>query len=547
MPSRLSRHAPLTGIAFFALLAVGFVLTWNTPSSNTSAAKVLSFYTSHQHQQKAGNYLIGLSLFFGLFFLGNLSGFLRRDPAVARLAAIAFGGAVLFAAAGGVSAGVGFALADVPHHLNAGAAQALNLLSNDLGTLMLIGGLGVVLMATGLAIVRSGLLPRALGWFAIVFGVVALTPIGWFSLFALGLFVLILVPLLYRRDRAPAPATTPAVRLSPSQMSYGAAHAPPRGSVHAPIPAGGLARPLEPVLERALHARVERVEALQRQRLNALEAPARRGVGAVVAEDAVLERERAALVEDPRRALAQQTQADLDVAEQPALRAALDRGAVGELARLADVVDDRRRDQEVRVEPRVAERELLRERRDGDRVLEQAAEVGVVARARAGRAAQLGAEARVGEERVEQAAVAGVGDLAREMLEEAVELVEVAVGDRQEVRRVGLALGRPLDPVELDLRLLAEAHDAAARAHELARLEAAALEVGVAEDAGRERSAAVAQLDREVGRARARREALLARAREDAVHRLAGAKRRESTFAREGSENGGRHCLHDVR
>jgi hypothetical protein len=210
VPSRLSRHAPLTGIAFFALLAVGFVLTWNTPSSNTSAAKVLSFYTSHQHQQKAGNYLIGLSLFFGLFFLGNLSGFLRRDPAVARLAAIAFGGAVLFAAAGGVSAGVGFALADVPHHLNAGAAQALNLLSNDLGTLMLIGGLGVVLMATGLAIVRSGLLPRALGWFAIVFGVVALTPIGWFSLFALGLFVLILVPLLYRRDRAPAPATTPA-------------------------------------------------------------------------------------------------------------------------------------------------------------------------------------------------------------------------------------------------------------------------------------------------------------------------------------------------
>jgi len=208
--SRLSRHAPLTGIVFFALLAVGFVLTWNTPGSNASAAKVISFYTAHRHQQQAGNYLIGLSLFFGLFFLGNLSGFLRREAAVARLASIAFGGAVLFAVAGGAAAGVGFALADVPQHLNAGAAQALNVLANDLGTLMLLGGLGVLLMATGLAIVRSGLLPRALGWFAIVFGVVALTPIGWFSLFALGLFVLILVPLLYRRDRAPAPSASAA-------------------------------------------------------------------------------------------------------------------------------------------------------------------------------------------------------------------------------------------------------------------------------------------------------------------------------------------------
>ena len=54
--------------------------------------------------------------------------------------------------------------------------------------------------------------------------------------------------------------------------------------------------------------------------------------------------------------LAQEPQADLHVAEQTALLARLDRGAVGELPRLADVVDDRGADQQVAVEPRRAGR-----------------------------------------------------------------------------------------------------------------------------------------------------------------------------------------------
>ena len=62
-------------------------------------------------------------------------------------------------------------------------------------------------------------------------------------------------------------------------------------------------------------------------------------------------------------------------------------------------------------------------------------------------------------------------DLAREVLEEAVELVEVAVGDGQERGRVG-GLG-PLDLLDVDLQLVAEALHAPAHAHELAAVEAA--------------------------------------------------------------------------
>ena len=164
------------------------------------------------------------------------------------------------------------------------------------------------------------------------------------------------------------------------------------------------------VLERALDARVERVQPVQRERLDAREAPAGRGVGAVVAEHAVLEREQAPLVEHARGALARSAagRSGRGRAGGPP-RCARSSRAVGELARLADVVDDRRAEQQVAVQARVPERELLGERRHGDGVLEQAAEVGVVAGARARRAPPRGAQRRVAEQR----ARAGAGSRAR--------------------------------------------------------------------------------------------------------------------------------------
>jgi hypothetical protein len=73
-------------------------------------------------------------------------------------------------------------------------------------------------------------------------------------------------------------------------------------------------------------------------------------------------------------------------------------------------------------------------------------------------------------------------DLAREVLEEAVELVEIAVGDRQERRRVGRF--RALDRAQLDLQLVPEALDPPGHAHEIAALEAPGEQIRVPEHAG---------------------------------------------------------------
>src|SRR5436853_5309470 len=108
------------------------------------------------------------------------------------------------------------------------------------------------------------------------------------------------------------------------------------------------------------------------------------------------------------------------MADEPALVAQSDLRSERELARLADVMEDRGGHQEIRVEPAVEVAGLLHERRDRDRVLEQPAEVGVVSRARARGAAKVGAEGVVPEERVDEPPEARVVDLAAEVLEEAV-------------------------------------------------------------------------------------------------------------------------------
>src|SRR3954463_7859574 len=105
-------------------------------------------------------------------------------------------------------------------------------------------------------------------------------------------------------------------------------------------------------------------------------------------------------------------------------------------------------------------------------------------RPRARRAAPRGAQIGVGEERLQQRREARIAHLAGQVFEEAVELVEVAVGDRQEGRRVGLRGGRFRDRPYLELELVAEALDAPGDTHEVTALEPAREHVGVAEGTG---------------------------------------------------------------
>jgi hypothetical protein len=199
----------LTGVAFVALLAVSFAISGQSPDSGDSPDKVITFYKDHKNSQMASAALGGYAVVFILFFAGVLRSFLRT--VAPGLAACAFGGAVLLGAGGAIFSSISFALADVPDKLNPAAAQALNLISNDFFW-PFATGTAVFMIANGLAVARTGVLPRWLGWVAIVLGLAAASPAGFFSFLGVMLWVLVVAILLLIKfnHATPVTATAPA-------------------------------------------------------------------------------------------------------------------------------------------------------------------------------------------------------------------------------------------------------------------------------------------------------------------------------------------------
>jgi hypothetical protein len=195
-----NRLIPLCGIVFVALV-VASSLILNPPGSNASAGKVLAYYQAHQHGASASALLTGLGVVFALLFFGYLRDYMRQDRATRWLATTAFGGVVLFAAGGAISAGSYLALGDQPRVLNAAAAQTLNLIQTDVSGSFTQAGLAVFFLATGAAILRGRLLPVWLGWASLVLGLLAASLILAFIAFlATGLWVIVVAIMLWTKE-----------------------------------------------------------------------------------------------------------------------------------------------------------------------------------------------------------------------------------------------------------------------------------------------------------------------------------------------------------
>jgi hypothetical protein len=211
MSERLSRlTAPVTGLLFVGLTLAAAATGGNTPDSNASGAHVIAFFEAHRHIQQVSNILFVIAALSLIFFAGSLHGYLRRTPAAETASALMLVGAALLAVGLTVIAGLGYALADVPSKIGPGAAQALNVLSNDVFYTLLIGGC-VFGIASGVAILRGARLPNWLGWLAVVIGIAMATPAFWLSGIVLFVWVLIVSTLIYLRSASTTPAPSSAL------------------------------------------------------------------------------------------------------------------------------------------------------------------------------------------------------------------------------------------------------------------------------------------------------------------------------------------------
>lgn len=211
MQDRRVRFIALTGVIWAVLAVVGIVTSGGeTPNGEASPAKVISYYSEHTSEIKLSAVFFFLAFLFFLLFCGTLRSFLRRNLANEGLATLMLVSGAALTVAAGIGGGVELGIAKNIHHLTPAAAQALNVVENEVFLPALIAGF-VFSLCNGIAILRGSLLPRWLGWVAIVIAIVFLVPpAGFGGLLALILWSAVVSIIMFLRfDRGevhPAPA-----------------------------------------------------------------------------------------------------------------------------------------------------------------------------------------------------------------------------------------------------------------------------------------------------------------------------------------------------
>jgi hypothetical protein len=208
---RSQRLAPLSGILFVVLTLVGIVVIGgSTPDSSDTPAKITSFYADHHSKQFVAVVFVALGALFLAIFVASLRDRLRSGGSETWANVALVGGAATVVGFL-VAAAVHAALADGgDHHFSADAMVALNGLdSNDFFVFFL--PLGIMVLGAGGASLQTGVLPRWLAWSGVVLGILSFTPVGFFTILLIALWIIVVSLLLSRSaEAAPAAASAPA-------------------------------------------------------------------------------------------------------------------------------------------------------------------------------------------------------------------------------------------------------------------------------------------------------------------------------------------------
>ena len=200
----LERWAALGGVAYVVLFVVGIILeVGGEPGGDASPSRVIRWYGDSGHRDRIflGWALIGLGLFCFIWFLSALRQTLLRlvgDGFLTTLATI--GGAIypaLALAASAVNMGIKTMSDDTYHDQ---VYPDLIHAANDAGyVLHSTGGVGIgtMMIATSVAVLRARVLPAWLAWIGVVAGIIALASIVFFPWFVIALWLLVASVILF--------------------------------------------------------------------------------------------------------------------------------------------------------------------------------------------------------------------------------------------------------------------------------------------------------------------------------------------------------------
>ena len=209
MRDRWTQRAPLTGIVAVLLLAAAFLVGGETPSFDAKTSEIFDYY-GEQTKQVIVSILALYGAILLVFFGASLRSALRRAETLSLLALV---GGALMGVGWTLFAGINFTLTDLVNsdnvsRIDPGALQTLNALNSDFFFPVVLGTT-VWLFSVALAILRSGGLPRWLGWSALIIAIVSITPVGFFAIPLTGLWIIVASVIMLTGGANGTPETTP--------------------------------------------------------------------------------------------------------------------------------------------------------------------------------------------------------------------------------------------------------------------------------------------------------------------------------------------------
>lgn len=213
--SSWNRWFLLSGIIFVILYLVPGILVGGQVGFMPDGQAISAFMSSNAQTVYLAGYLGTLSAFFLLWFAGSLRGVLKSAAAAGDpLADIAFGGgvaaAVLMAAA---HAGFGVLSERAASAAGVGPDAAVATIDTwgSLSGVALPIAFAALSGATGLALVRTKILPAWFGWVSVLLAVALLTPFSWAILTLILIWLVVISLWLFVRvGREPAAVSKPA-------------------------------------------------------------------------------------------------------------------------------------------------------------------------------------------------------------------------------------------------------------------------------------------------------------------------------------------------
>ena len=210
-----ARWAALSGAVYVLLFVVGTIVFFTGAKGGDDPLDVVKKWYSdsgHRNQIHAGWILIGLSIFFLLWFVAALRRAVSTIDGEGILTGIVSLGGGIYAActivAIGIEDGIKTMSDDTFQHR---VYPELIHAADDAGWVIHAGGalgLAAMIIAASAAFMTRGTWPRWAGWLGIVVGVLSLASVAFFPQFLFLLWILVVSVLMFLRPAKYEPVTT---------------------------------------------------------------------------------------------------------------------------------------------------------------------------------------------------------------------------------------------------------------------------------------------------------------------------------------------------